>query len=242
MKNLLCENYYRLIKQMSTWVGMFLTVLTTFICAASYLESGSDPSMVIDAWCFRGILFVHIISSVVLGLFCFHDYSDGTLRQKISSGHTRNSYYLADLISLCGYTLLLSLISIATTYFISLTDITKNGFDKKAALSAVILILVLSFSNTALSLCIGMLFKTVVGAILPLIINLAMFLILIFIPPDKDIKISVFINDFLPYGQMNAISCMETPENYSFIILYSVILFLVSTIVGIMAFRRTDIK
>ena len=54
---------------------------------------------VLDQQFFTFVMFIGLVASVFCGLFLGTEYSDGTIRNKVVVGHTRNGIYLANLIT-----------------------------------------------------------------------------------------------------------------------------------------------
>lgn len=240
MKNLLSENFFRLTKSLVTWIGIFLTIFFTIIGNSVYV--GNDKAY-IDEWFFSGIIFVNLIASAVLGLYFFRDCSNGTLRLKIATGNNRTTVFLSNFITSTGYYFVLTVVNIGTNLVMyQLTELSSMGFNQKAACAGIAFMFFIAVSSAAITTLIGMSLQTVLCAIVPVLLNMVMYIIVIFISSDKDAPIVKFITEALPFGQTNYLSCITIPSRYNLMLLYTTIVIAVVLFTGNIIFKKLDLK
>ena len=96
MSNLISANMARLKGNRAFWCGfLLLTVMGAVERIGVYADTGGqlDEAFWIEA------LLIGFVLSVFVSLFVGTEYSDGTMRNKVISGHTRSEIYLANVIS-----------------------------------------------------------------------------------------------------------------------------------------------
>ena len=96
MRKLLSANLSRLWINRAFRVSVIFSICIEGVFCLLLLRQGPAPSDLL--WRFS-LQFISIILSVFFSLFLGTEYSDGTIRNKIISGHTRNHIYLASLLS-----------------------------------------------------------------------------------------------------------------------------------------------
>lgn len=109
MRKLMRANFYRLWKSRVFWICVAASFLTSaaFLLAKQY-PSREMPSL--DEMYLQIFPMLPLIHAVFAGLFLGTEYQDGTLRNKVTVGHTREEIYLSFLaVCLCaGLGILLS--------------------------------------------------------------------------------------------------------------------------------------
>ena len=168
--------------------------------------------------------------SLLTALFIGTDYSDGTMRNKLIAGHVRRKIYVANLISnvQASFTLcvafMLSHVCVGTPllgWFVSdahmLMFYVLVTFTMTAACTAIFTLISMLCSNKAYS---------VAGCILVIFMLLQVYL---------------FLNEFLPGGQMLRLSSMNAKHLGRYAI-YNSIIFIFTTSCGILIFKRKDLK
>lgn len=105
MSRLLHAGYYRLRKNKLTWACLILTIsYCLFIYVTQYhniRQYGGAVSL--DPLFFNFVIYMGILTAVLTSLFIGTEYHDGTIRNKIVCGLSRNSIYLSNLL-LCVFT------------------------------------------------------------------------------------------------------------------------------------------
>lgn len=101
MSRLIYANMVRMIKSKIFWISeIFLTGYSIFAYAMAAVNI-RNLGMATDGWTvyfFNEMLFIHVVMAVLIPFFIGVEYSDGTVRNKISVGHKRTDIYLANVI------------------------------------------------------------------------------------------------------------------------------------------------
>lgn len=102
MNKLLSADFLRLRKNKVFIVGslsMLAISLLTMISGISYsIKFAGDADFgTLDAFYFNTAPYIGIICSVIISLFLGAEYSNGTIRNKLITGHTKDSIYLSNL-------------------------------------------------------------------------------------------------------------------------------------------------
>ena len=104
MRKLLHSNFIRLRNSLSLGFSLaFFLLWNGIMLFSSYdvmLKLESD--MPLDSVIFAFLFIIGIVMSVLTSLFIGTDYSDGTIRNKIIIGQSRNSIYAANLVT-CAF-------------------------------------------------------------------------------------------------------------------------------------------
>ena len=119
MRNLLYANFSRLFRSWSFWIAALVMIgWAAVICIDGYHdmvlynEPGyTDP---LDLTLFQAQQILGIAAAILLSLFVGTEYSDGTIRNKLSVGKSREAVYLAGYLTCAGAVLLLFLLSSLT--------------------------------------------------------------------------------------------------------------------------------
>ena len=105
MSKLLSANFMRVKKNKPFWgCIIFMLFLGVSLPIAQYMQveelnqtRQEVYETVLDQQFFTFVMFIGLVASVFCGLFLGTEYSDGTIRNKVVVGHTRNGIYLANL-------------------------------------------------------------------------------------------------------------------------------------------------
>lgn len=108
MNKLLSAEFIRLGKSLVYKLGLlFSGGLAAFIILVRWSDMKLHPELFgeggletthADGLLFVGALYMIFVIAVVIGIFVGTEYSDGTIRNKMTAGHTRSSIYLSELI------------------------------------------------------------------------------------------------------------------------------------------------
>lgn len=103
MINLLSSCFFRLRKSVIFWVAeISAIVFGVFVAINMKIDMEiSGFCHVLDDGLFNDIVFMGILLAVFVALFLGTEYSDGTIRNKVSAGHSRISIYLSYLCVCC---------------------------------------------------------------------------------------------------------------------------------------------
>lgn len=187
-------------------------------------------------------VYLPIFLSVVLGMFLSHDYTYGTIRNKLTVGHTRENIYIANLavctlVYLIFYGIYLVLFWGIGIPLLGLSD----DFSAKAALTSMILSLLLAAVHSSLVTFICMTVKNNTGTVLSVILNYALMLIVV-LGEELSENIAKFVYDFIPLGQAMRLNCREILSRPVLLIFYAMIWIFASALGGIAIFNKTDLK
>ena len=104
MRDLIAANFRRMFKNNLFWGGiLFMFFVAVVELVSSKIEAlsggGSAASSVLDSLLYDGALRLSVVMAVFVSVFVGTDYSDGTIRNKITLGHHRGSIFFANLIA-----------------------------------------------------------------------------------------------------------------------------------------------
>ncbi|MCM1174429.1 MAG: ABC transporter permease [Blautia sp.] len=102
MSRLLYANLARMIRSRVFWIAeIFLAGYSIFIYMMGRINVRNNIMMTGRGWTlyfFNEMLFIHVVMAVFIPFFIGVEYSDGTIRNKITVGHTRENIYLANVL------------------------------------------------------------------------------------------------------------------------------------------------
>ena len=138
MRKLLSANFARLGKSKVFWTMESVCLLTGVIFYFLFIINTRNIG---ESWLlhsanyyfFLFIIYVGIIMGIFTSVFIGTEYSDGTIRNKLSVGHCRRNIYLANLLVVCAAGLLFCIPHIGAAF---LMGIPLAGSGAVAALSA----------------------------------------------------------------------------------------------------------
>lgn len=287
MNKLLSANFSRLFKNKAFWILMGASFLWgTGMIAGRYLEilkaiqfgdfQSTDVYYHIDNLFFQYAPIIGLFCAVFTTLFLGSEYSDGTIRNKISIGHSRRSIYLSNFIVCSAAGLLIMASWILSMFTVGAALL---GWFKNTEAAALLLSLLISvFMVTAITAVFVLLSMLIQNKATSAVIVILAFFGLLFLgsyienrlaePESYKTALSVtiegqvelsepqmnpnyvsgtqrklfeFAEEFLPTGQAILISHQEM-RNEGFMILYSLVLSLFITYIGITLFERKDLK
>lgn len=263
MSKLLYANLYRLFRNKLFFIGMgFMFFAGGFLCFQQYRQLvGYGANVKLDSTFFVYTLMIGVISAIFCSLFLGTEYNDGTMRNKIIAGHRRTDIYFSDLIVniiatflMCGAYMLANIV-IGIPLIGTLTISMKKT-----------LLIIMGSLLTVVALCsvftmISLLVSS--KAIAPVICIVAMFLSIAFLNEvqrcldnpktwydgtanaayvgGEEREILETIYTAFPAGQEMQYSRKNT-DNISEMCLYAIGITVVSTGIGIFAFKRKSIK
>ena len=279
MNKLLSADFAKLKMNKFFWlctIGMFLfgifMMTTHYIAMNQYHENAYITNVL-----FIYATAIAIIIPAFVSLFTGTEYSDGTMRNKLVIGHTRNHIYTSNLICCCAAGLIFCFSYIVGTLIIG---IPLCGIQDGTLQGIVILILcsfAMSIAFTAFHTIISMTCQNkALAAVVNILISVFMLVISIYIlnklaqpetyeslNHDTDTgqimssgivsnpdylegtirSIYQFFNDFLPTGQaVNITQNGGLIQEPYLLTIYSGIIILASIVIGMLIFRKRDIK
>lgn len=272
MRKLLYSNFIRLRNGLSLGLSLaFFLLWNGIMLFSSYNDMVKlETGMALDSLIFTFLFIIGIVMSVLISLFTGTDYSDGTIRNKIIIGQSRNSIYAANLVTCAFIGLLLFLWGLAVNLAIGIPlfgmpQMPANTLGLLFLDSLLAIIAYASIFNV-----IGMLCSNKAHSVMICILSAFVLLfIAIFIysklaQPEMYEAVSIgesnlemmanpnyisgikreiyqFFMDFLPSGQCSQIGNLEVPHPFRMGI-YSLLIIIVSNILGIFCFRKKDLK
>lgn len=261
MNKLLSANLFRLrgskLFHIELIAMCLLGVIETTIAAVQHrmhLSIGIETHL--DSVFFGYSLFIGIFMAIFSSLFIGTEYSDGTLRNKIISGHLRKNIYFSNLITNVVAALLL-----CTAYLIIVTGLGTPLMGFVTQNPSVILfkcfgtmILVLSFCSIFTLISMLLNDKTLVAIFEILIV--AIFSIVAFMLNDypswlseatgANYFISTFFHSVLPMGQSIQYADVDytvlSMAHIGKMIVYSLLISTLTTVIGSRKFASKDLK
>ena len=128
MRKLLTANFSRLWKSRIFWV---LEALSAIAGAMFYILAIINEKNIGNGWylwngnyyLFVVLIYIGAIMAVFSGFFIGSEYSDGTIRNKMTVGCTRNNIYLANLVIVVAAGILFSITHIAASIVVGLPSL-----------------------------------------------------------------------------------------------------------------------
>lgn len=160
MNKLLSANFSRIKKDKIFWIGIaFMLCMGIFSNILYYTQNIQYPEyqITLDNGFFTPAMFIGIIASVFCSLFVGTEYSDGTIRNKISVGHSRSVIYLSNLIVCITACVLMCLIFAVVYTTIGYFHLGWFKADLKTIFIFLIVMLMIVVSNCAIFTFISML-------------------------------------------------------------------------------------
>ena len=262
MANLLSANFLRLRKSLVLWLCtayMLCSGLKLFYNATQMVQDGTSR----DAPSFQFMFLGGIVFALYCSFFFSGEYGDGAIRNKLAVGASRTAVYLANLISCTAACLLMCAVYILPNWTLEYFLVGQAGglsYSKAPSHIALVLVecvlVVLSFN--AIFTMVGMnIQRKAVGPVVILLTAAALIyygfdsrdMLLLRqsspeqynFPPLTMFRYQLF-SDWLPGGQAIYCHYRGYPQAPGVMILHSLIVIIVSTAVGLLLFRRKDLK
>ncbi len=120
MSKLLHAEFSRLIKNKLFWLGTLVMVgLPLYAVGVRYHDLQTAPDFAwetADGLWFVGGIYLGIVLSVFVSLFIGTEFNDGTIRNKLTVGHSRGNIYLSNLITCTCVSLFYHIVYIAVLF------------------------------------------------------------------------------------------------------------------------------
>lgn len=251
MSRLLKTNFVRLVKDKIFCAGIVVMVCSALYKTISILISHSEPGDVaLSNVFFKYATYILIIGCVFCSLYIGTEYSDGTIRNKLIMGHSRRNIYCANLIVciianliMCLAYIAASLIGLSLGFYTSVAD----------TLLGLLCSFVLVCSVTSLFTMIAMLSKRkTVTAVICIVLSFLLLLYAYEIRNDvcmawqngEEKPFYEFLYSFLPSCQ--AVQLADEPEMFNTTspilrIIYALVLFVLTTGIGLFLFEKKDL-
>jgi ABC-2 type transport system permease protein len=256
MSNLLRSDFYRLFKSKSFYICMAVEACLFILgIVVLYLMQNSDPTMVItdpSSGIDYGMSAVFgsdliMLIGIVIGIFVTAEFSHGTMKNVVSKGYSKIYIYLSKLITMiaASYIFIAVVILVGT---ISATIVTGNLGDFSGEyvgwmFKTLGIEMLLYASVTSLFLMLSMVVKNLGGVIAINIIYALMAERLIFTLLQYAVKSKI---KFTEFSLLNNISFYAadtaTGSDYLRSAIVGLVVLAVTTVLGIWAFTKSDIK
>lgn len=274
MIRLLNAGFERLRKNKIFWLVMIFSIgLALFMIYTQYSDMTKyDEVIEVEQLMLNYSTIIGIVIAIFTSLFLGVEYSDGTIRNKISIGHKRANIYLSNLIitaitSLFAYIIFMIAIAIIGIPLFGGFTMQISSFFK---LIGCIFVAILSYSSIFTFIAMLISNKTIT-AIVSIMLAFGMMMVALtclnilsaqeFIqegslvdgemkfeevpnpryPSEEKKKVCQTLVDIIPAGQMFELAGRVTP-NLKVLPLYSLGEFIVFTGVGILLFKKKELK
>lgn len=273
MRNLLCADLRRLVKSRTFLLALLAvlayTALVVLVCWDHCAQgTGNYTLEAILAAGFGLMGYLSIPSLIYAALLSVHlgaDYSDGTLRNKLTVGRTREQVYLADLltcvIASVGLDVLYLLLSGALCAYpvLEMAGVLLKASPGQVLAWIAAALLARAAWASVVKLAVTILGNRTAGAIAALLLVMGAMVLCQFsfnqiqflsnrlssgVPVENGkarLAFWQFLMDLLPTGQSLQVSMLYTPTLWRLPLL-STAVFAVSTGAGLVLFRRRDLK
>lgn len=274
MSKLFHANFSRLKKSKVFWCSIIIMVLySIMVYNSNHIEMVEfGVPILVDDFLFDSLLIIGVVMSVVCSLFVGTEYSDGTIRNKIVTGQSRNSiffshFFVCSVMSVICYTISVILICIA--------GIPTFGVVQMPLSSAVLLFMdgiFLCIAYASIYNLIAMLSSNKAHtAIISVLLSFVLFFFAVYLydclgQPEMIEQVQLvdgnmvmeqvqnphyltglhrklyqFLMDFIPSGQAAQIAEGVAVRPY-FMLICSVMIIVITNVVGMIFFDRKDIK
>ncbi|MDE5740871.1 MAG: ABC transporter permease [Oscillospiraceae bacterium] len=256
MSKLLRANFARLLKSRLFWLGtFFMAALGTYFPIQNYnIMQKEERTISPDGAFFMFALIIPLILSVFCGFFIGTEYSDGTMRNKFIVGGRRITVYMANFL-ICTAAAFIISAAYAVPYLICGIPLLGTF---NADISHIIVIMLCVLAVTEVFTAIFTLIATLIpnkanGAVSCILMGLALFISGIYgglyirssLAADNlsetKREICEFLYDFLPGCQLIQLCNMNAVHPLR-MFLYSVFIASAATVIGILTFRKKDLK
>lgn len=279
MCNLLSANAARLKKNKPFIISIFIMIIYA-IGAFAYakMQAANGSAITFDTVFLNGyglggfIAFPGIILSIVCSIFVGTDFSDGTLRNKIVVGKSRNKIYFANFISCAGIGVLLNVVYSAIICMIGLPSLGGIEMPVKSFIFIILDGIFMIVAYAAIYNMIAMLSKdkttaVIIGLVLTIVsMFLSLYLMMRTFEPEFVSQATMVNGEIVEevvrnskYLGENARKVVQviidvlpsgqsvqlshlTAPNIQFMYLYSLIIIFVSNFIGVSVFKKTNLK
>ncbi|MCH5324831.1 MAG: ABC transporter permease subunit [Eubacterium sp.] len=247
MTNVLYANFGRLFKSKIFYYGIVLVAVLEVLAVFIMKGDGENISGMVTL----PLIVFPIILSALIGLLTSPEFSHGTIRNKMIVGHRRTGIYAAQLISMSVMTLICYAVYEIIVFTVGAAVLGTEGVSPDAVAAALAIMAVLLISNTAFSLFVCMVVHGSKSIALVLILQYGMMFVGVMsemtgeIPTLKESAAFAVIDviaKFVPQGYFTSLNIFAVPENPWQPILYSVVFGAAVTALGVLAFKKTDMK
>ncbi|NLT10242.1 MAG: ABC transporter permease subunit [Ruminococcus sp.] len=248
MLKLLSVNFRRAFLRKRFIIGggfpIFIGILMLFL---AYKNNGHVDNM---PFMMSGLL--PMLIGITAGLYISQDYTNNTIRNKIICGHSRTMIYLSNLVtSMLGTIIIYGVYVLVTLGIGKLIVGVSSDFDMELTIKGILLTFCIFLTFTSLTVMFCMMMSgvsgTVVSAMLYIILGMLMLPVL-FISNDTinewmmNLNPSFQIDNVEAYVRNSELMPVEDYIHISWIPISSLVMIILSTVLGISVFNKKDIK
>lgn len=240
MNLLLKTNFNKMFKYRNFYyICIFFVLFAVLKCVITYIDNDLEfRNLAFATVPFEMLLFlIPIMTALFSGLFISPEFTQGTIRNKLSIGHTRTNIYLADMITVITATLIFFAlyeitVFITASFMFDLSDYSFGIISKLLCASIPIFI-----GNTLVNVCICFIVRDLKAAVLAFLLQYV-FVFGAILPG----KVANYLNRFSPQGLTYTINIIEVPNKLWLNIICTLTLGVVMTAIGLINFRKCDLK
>lgn len=153
MSKLLRANFARLFKN-----RLFcFCVAAIFAVTVFAVFDQAKYNKIIDGMLFSGITIVSVVSAVFISIFTGTEYSDGSMRNKLYTGHSRIAVYVASLVTCAAAALILHIFLIAAVVCFGIPIIGRIDFTAREIILLFLLSILTVTAYASVYILLGML-------------------------------------------------------------------------------------
>lgn len=267
MNKLLRANFARLFKNKL----FYICVIFIFAAAVLSVFDQSKYTEVLDSMLFSGIAVVSVVSAVFISIFTGTEYSGGTMRNKLYTGHSRAAVYGAGLLTCAAAALIMHTVLIAAVVCFGIPIIGETTFTAREIILLLLLSILTVTAYASVYIFLGMLITSkAAGAVAAVILSFGLMFTADKLencinvpeygyfdveygqyfegvpnpeyPSETKKKVMQTALNILPSGQALQLSYGVLPENAAELPLYALFDVVTTTGLGVILFRKKDLK
>jgi ABC-type transport system involved in multi-copper enzyme maturation permease subunit len=192
--------------------------------------------------CFATVMLPFAAAATVAVLLD-SQYNHGTIRNMICCGHTRTAIFFSNLITMSAAAAIYFVLFQASAIFTAVCVFGFEGYDLKAtvvSLSAMLIMLI--FESTVISLLLGNMMRGGKLAVVILAVQYALNMSLVFGLCKYDSIIADIAARIFPQSCLFEFSCLAMPDGIWEKFAVSAALIAVMSFIGLLQFKKCDIK
>lgn len=228
-------------------VCAMLVPATLSVCVFGIIGKEGEFYYLADNMLFGGTTYINIVIAVLTGFFIGTDHSSGTVRNKLSVGHSREAVYFSNLIICTFASLIVHLIWLAVVTFASAAGIIRK-FETPAdeiAFEIIASIFAVSALAAVFTLICMLISSRSKGSVSAVVLSFIMMFV-------TDAFEGTPWYDVIPTCQFMQITdtsfyfqghyYIELPDNINMFPFYSLLIIIIATAAGVCIFSRKDLK
>ena len=176
VSRLLCSEFSRLFKNRLFWLGeLFMAGLATFAVINVYRDNikFQDYYEYAEELLFDDGFFIFFVIAVFVSIFIGTEYSDGTMRNKLVTGHSRISIYFSNLIVCTVFSFIMKISYMALILALGIPMLGISGGDITAYIIRTLVSFAALIAITSIILLVSMLIQSKsAGSVTALILTL----------------------------------------------------------------------